>query len=127
MSGHVLLFAPRFAPLVESGAKRQTIRGPRKRPVRPGDVLSLRAWEGVPYRSPQRLLRTAACESVAPVLIGGRFNFGLEIEVAGVRLGLQARYRFAKADGFLDVHDMRLWYEDNRAIPFEGVLIRWDP
>jgi uncharacterized protein YqfB (UPF0267 family) len=56
-----IMFQPRFARLVESGAKTQTIRVKSKakhpRPLpKPGDFLSLREWEGKPYRSKQRKL-----------------------------------------------------------------------
>jgi hypothetical protein len=50
----VLMFQPRFAPLVEAGTKTQTIRPVRRRPIVVGDELSLRAWTGLPYRSPQQ-------------------------------------------------------------------------
>ena len=42
MASHLLTFQPRFADLVASGAKRQTIRMPR--PWAVGDTLHL--WEG---------------------------------------------------------------------------------
>lgn len=71
---HVVLFQRRFAPLVESGAKLQTIRLPRKRTIHAGDTLSLRTWTGAPYRSKQRPLRTATCTAVRPIVIDSYWN-----------------------------------------------------
>lgn len=65
----VRLFQPRFAALVESGAKCQTVRPVPKRMPRPGDTLSLRCWVGAPYRSKQRVLREAVVERVLPISI----------------------------------------------------------
>ena len=49
----VLMCQAQFAPMVESGDKRRTIRPRRKRPVKMGDHVSLRQWTGKPYRSKQ--------------------------------------------------------------------------
>jgi hypothetical protein len=66
---HVFLFRKRFHEPVISGAKLQTCRGVRKRPVRPGDLLSLRGWTGRAYGSPQFVLRESLCLSVEPIAI----------------------------------------------------------
>lgn len=52
----VLLFEPRFWESVATGHKVHSIRPKRKRPINVGDALSLRGWEGKPYRSKQRVL-----------------------------------------------------------------------
>lgn len=57
----VLLFQPRFANLVAAGTKRQTIRPTRKIPIVRGDDLSLRQWQGLPYRSKQVELARGLC------------------------------------------------------------------
>ena len=75
---HSLLFMERFHAAILDGRKRQTIRRIRKRPIMPGDTLSLRGWEGLPYRSQQTVLDLATCHSVASIEIdydiAGRFR-----------------------------------------------------
>lgn len=123
----VLLFSPRFHGGVVSGAKTQTIRAPRARPVRPGEALSLRGWLAVPYRSPQFVLREASCRSVEPVRLE-RSYLGLDVEVSGRYLEGDAVEAFARADGFAGVDELLAWYaEKERPLPFEGELIRWTP
>jgi len=104
-----LLFSPRFAPSVQAGTKRQTIRRPRKRPIRPGDQLSLRAWTGAPYRSKQRVLGVGVCQAVQPVTIGADFADDAE----------------ARRDGFTDAGDLRQWFEATHGLPFHGLRICW--
>lgn len=123
----VILFSPRFAPLVENGAKLQTIRKERKRPIKVGDMLSLRTWEGVPRRSKQRILREPTpCIGIDAISIDEE---GVAVEEPEFMLylmntGLNA---FAQADGFCDWYDMRDWFHDTHGLPFTGVLIRWAP
>lgn len=111
----VLMFQPAFHEAVTTGAKRQTIRPPRKRPIRPGERLSLRAWTGTPYRSPQRVLREARCQGVERVVIDFCFDDDAE----------------ALRDGFESAEDMRDWFIDHHALPtpiepFVGERISWD-
>ena len=65
----VIMFKPQFVPLVENGSKRQTIRPPRKRPIKVGDKLSLRCWEGVAYRSATRTIKETKCTATASIRI----------------------------------------------------------
>jgi len=116
----VLMFQPRFAPLVESGTKTQTIRPVRRRPIVAGDDLSLRAWTGLPYRSPQRVLREARCVAVRPVTIDR-----LTIELGGFRLAPDLMRAFALADGFADLGDLVAWFGAIHGLPFSGVMIAW--
>lgn len=124
----VLMFYPRFWPLIESGAKCQTIRPVRKRPVNPGDALSLRAWLDKPYRSKQRVLREARCSAVLPIRIGAGDDPGqpLWVKVGETILSLWALDELAKDDGFADRLDMGTWWRENRYLPFGGVLIQWE-
>jgi hypothetical protein len=123
----VIMFLPRFHGLVATGAKRQTIREARKRPIKPGDPLSLRAWEGTPYRSKQAVLREAECVAVRPILIedGRRIGRPLDIEVAGVVVNPRELDHFAQGDGFEDAADMARFWAEYRHLPFEGVVIYW--
>lgn len=116
----VIMFKPRFAPLVAEGTKLQTVRPPRKRPIHAGDILSLRKWSGRPYCSPQVVLRSAVCIEVSPIWI---CSSGILVGDTGILAeGLD---RFAVADGFRSWRDMVAWFIDEHGLPFTGILIRW--
>lgn len=116
----VRMFAPRFAALVESGAKTQTVRPTPKRLPAVGDVISLRAWSGSPYRSKQRVLREATVAEVLPVRIT---QVGISVDHS--MLWDDGLLRFARADGFDSWPDMLEWFRQANGVPFEGILIRW--
>lgn len=105
----VLMFQPQFHDAVGSGQKMQTIRPPRKRPVKVGDTLSLRAWIGAPYRSQQRELRVATCTAVDRITIDAQFSDDAE----------------ARRDGFSDAAEMRDWFARVHGLPFTGDRIAW--
>jgi hypothetical protein len=122
----VLMCQPQFEPLIVSGVKIHTIRPPRKRPIKPGDELSLRVWTGKPYRSPQReILRTRV-----------RFVFKVRILPRGVvRPDLLTKFDFptvldrtltARRDGFKSWRFMKQWFLNTHGLPFDGELIHWD-
>ena len=114
MSRHVINFSPQFAPLVESGAKRQTIRKLRKRPIRVGDTLRL--YVGMRTKA-CRLLGEAVCGSVECVVFGhGRGSHPT---------ARQDQEAFARTDGFESYAEMLAWFERTHGLPFEGVVIRW--
>ena len=114
----VLLFQPRFADLVRSGAKTQTIRRDRKHPIKVGDQLSLRRWTGKPYRSKQEVLGAAQCVAEIPCLI---YEYGAMV---GTNLAVNAE-GFALKDGFASFEEMREWFDSTHGLPFSGTLIRW--
>ena len=114
---HVILFQSRFADLVERGEKSQTIRPERKRLIRVGDTLDLRAWSGLPYRSKQRGLREAACTVLKWCEISRQGLIYLNGELAPKG--------FAKADGFRSHTEMVNWFDSMHGLPFSGVLIEW--
>src|SRR4051812_24376838 len=99
----VLMFQPRFAPLVESGKKRQTIRPTRKRPIKTGDRLSLRTWTGKPYRSKQQYLLTSVVTRTQRIEI---WTEGGIIAIDGQRLDFDRMLNMAQADGFNDHWEM---------------------
>lgn len=115
----VLMFQPRFALLVQAGTKRQTIRPVRKRPIQPGDSLSLRRWSGLPYRSPQVILTEATCLQVHDIVI----DSGISID--GTNLTAEELERLAIADGFADWPDMRAWFAATHSLPFVGRMMTW--
>lgn len=124
----VLLFKPRFGPLVRTGAKRQTVRRSRRVAIRPGDRLSLREWRDKPYRSPQApLLPPVRCLSVEGVSVEVLAHLGLaRVRVGGEALTHEEVRAFALADGFGGVADFVGYYRAAGIESFEGVLIRWD-
>lgn len=116
----MLLFQPRFARLVESGKKRQTIRPRRKsNPIVAGDELSLREWTGIPYHSPQRLIvpGPVTCTSMQQITLD---------EAKGqddpVFFPMQL---IATADGFDSWEDMMRYFKEKHGLPFTGDLIKW--
>lgn len=117
----VLMFKERFAPLVESGEKRQTIRPPRKRPIKVGDSLSLRKWSGRAYASKQTILRDGEkCIAVRSVVMQTD-----RVTVDGWSQSMDWLDSFARADGFANYGDMLKWFNETHGLPFEGVLICW--
>ncbi|MEN9841694.1 MAG: hypothetical protein RL376_1494 [Verrucomicrobiota bacterium] len=113
----VRMFKPQFAPLVESGAKLQTIRPTPKRMPKPGDRISLRSWTGKPYWSKQRVLREAVITQVLSCEIDSQGNVSIG--------GVGAFKGFAKADGFVSHAAMTNWFRAQHGLPFSGVLIKW--
>jgi hypothetical protein len=121
----VILFMPRFEAPILAGTKRQTIRRERKRPISPGDELSLRRWAGMPYRSPQIILGRAECVAVKEVDIWSDGNF-LLVNVGGFELSQRKVEAFARDDGFEDAADMHQHWANHNGFPFRGVVIQWE-
>jgi hypothetical protein len=118
----VKLFQPRFAPMVEAGTKRQTVRmRPKRERDMPevGDKFSGREWIGKPYVSKQRVLCDGTVTEVEPILI--------EEDYITVNTNSEPCESFAIADGFTDFHDMIEWFKSTHSLPFEGILIKWKP
>lgn len=124
---HVFLFRPRFIGPIQTGTKRQTIRGPRKRRVMAGDRFSLRHWEDKAYRSPQ--IKIASATALLPLVV--------ELTPSRVRVAgrnwmhqVQELDGFAVSDGFRDWDDMReFWRETHGGSRFRflGTLYPWLP
>lgn len=122
-----LNFQKQFAEAVESGKKCQTIRAYRKdtRDPKPGDTLYL--YYGM--RTKQcRKLGEAECKSVDRVIIGPSgicFMGPSFIEpLARTQIGADIA---AKEDGFGNFAEMRDWFDKTHGLPFNGLLIRWEP
>jgi hypothetical protein len=114
------MFQPRFARLVETGKKRQTVRKAPKRMPRKGDTVSLREWTGAPYRSKQRELMRATLVNVHSVEIGD-----YELTIDDQWMGAEKRERFARADGFDGWEDLQYWFEETHGLPFRGIALFW--
>lgn len=115
--GHVRMFKPKFARLVESGEKCQTVRPIPKRMPKAGDKISLRMWTGKPYRSKQQVLRETVISEVKYVDITENI---IAVESVAVTSD-----EFSRADGFRDFFEMREWFKNEHGLPFEGIVIKW--
>ena len=61
-------FKPQFVPLIETGAKQQTIRSPRKRHTQPGEAMQL--YTGMRTKACRKLVTPdPLCISVEPLLL----------------------------------------------------------
>jgi hypothetical protein len=116
------MFKPQFAPLVESGGKRQTIRPIPKRMPKAGDKESWRQWTGLPYRSKTRELARVDLILVAPITLE-RIKSGTRITIHAP-IPAESSELFAAQDGFSSTMEMFDWFEKNHGLPFTGILIR---
>lgn len=118
----VFMFKPRFAPLVEQGTKKQTIRPIGKRKVEVGRIADCREWKGLPYRSNQRKLVEGIILKVAQIEINSEcFIIDGSKIFPSPNLDL-----WAEADGFKNWSEMRDWFEKEHGLPFKGRLIVWE-
>lgn len=115
-------FQARFAPAIEAGTKRQTIRLPRKdtRHARLGEAVQL--YTGMRTKA-CRLLREAVCCECRRVMIhhNNVWTYQPVTLIAGGDLEA-----FARRDGFTSWPDMRDWFEAAHGLPFDGFLIGWN-
>ncbi len=118
----VLMFMERFAPKVQAGTKRQTIRPSGGRTYHVGQRLSLRKWSGKAYRSPQVVLAEVFCTGWCRLTITVDGIITPRGPIVGKEL-----YDFARADGFDSWDDMRDWFTATHSLPFFGQLIEWKP
>lgn len=118
-------FKPQFAPLVESGAKRQTIRAlGKRRHARPGDALQL--YTGQRTRSCRKLIDPdPRCLSVRPIAIRIHSSGVSSVSLDGKMLSTPEVRRLAITDGFESLGAFLDFFEDR--MPFDGVLIQWQP
>ena len=112
-----LNFKQRFATLVESGQKRQTIRKMRKRPFRTGDTLYL--FTGMRTARCRRL-GTHRCISVHAVTITHE-----HIEIDERMLTPEETGELAHADGFASPQEFLDFFRREHDLPLVGQLIRW--
>ena len=102
-------FQERFAALVESGKKRQTIR--RKARCKPGDKLQL--YTG---------MRTKACRKIMDAICTAVYPITLPLLDNPI-----VTDAFAQRDGFKNSEDMQEWFHNRyKTWIFEGFLIQWN-
>jgi hypothetical protein len=112
-------FKKQFAPMVEDGSKRQTIRKVRKTPTKPGDKLSL--YTGMRTKA-CRLLEYTRCVDVQPVEV---YAIGV-VHVGGSALTPAQLHDFARADGFQDGEQFVEFFRQEYGLPFTGAeVIKW--
>ena len=113
----LLNYKKQFAPLVESGEKRQTIRAMRKRPFNPGDRLY--HYTGLRTRSCRKLLESDCISADKIDIIPHGTVFINDLRRTG------SMEEFAAADGFDTWEDMLEFFERTHGLPFTGQLIMW--
>lgn len=114
-----LNFQKQFAPDVESGKKKQTIRALRKdgRPsAKVGGPLTL--YTGMRTKV-CRKLKDTTCKNIRGIKIK---RGSVTIEGLGDVINID---KFARDDGFKSMHDFYNFFETNHGFPFEGALIEW--
>ena len=101
----------KFIDKILSGEKCQTIRQPRKLPIKPGDTLNL--YTGLRTKDCQ-LLGTAVCEKIVPIKIEV-FDFGHTVFYTH-KLGIfnpaddYIKNEISKADGFDNYGQMECFF-----------------
>lgn len=113
-------FSSRFASLVESGVKRQTIR--RTARCKVGDRLQIYTGQ-----------RTADCRKlINPDPVCTYVGY-VHLRPDGINVGVPDNHPrniddFARADGFRDYADMHAWFAETYGSSFfVGSIIRWRP
>lgn len=110
----LLNYKKQFAPLVESGKKRQTIRAMRKRPFKVGDRLY--HYTGLRTKQCRKLLESV-CKEVNEITIYENW-----IDIPGK---VVFPVPFARADGFRCWEDMLDFFKTVHGLPFRGQVVKW--
>lgn len=119
----LLNFQKRFAPLVKSGTKTQTIRAMRKRPFKEGDKLY--CYSGLRTKHTEKL-GEFECKEVRQVRIKEDYISLNEIIIGReIDTGYSSSDKFARADGFENFEVMKRWFQKVHGLPFRGQLIKW--
>lgn len=114
-------FNKRFAYLVESGVKRQTIRAERKDKRRPEPGDRIHCYFGLRTKH-TRLLHEGTITEVTSIMISLKKK---QIWVPAGRLAFADD--FARQDGFSDFKDMMAWWKKTHPEPeFRGFMIKWN-
>ena len=123
-----LNYSDQFAPKVESGDKRQTIRALRKRPIKTGDILY--HFHGLRHPGCRRLGYSIA-EEVMPIKMHARLltvprRVVVKCDGEWRRIGPRTLFELAEDDGFDSVDAFFAWFNPgNGSQAFRGQLIRW--
>lgn len=118
----VRMFKPQFAWLVQAGLKCQTVRPVPKRMPQTGDRISLRMWEGLPYRSKQVVLKESVITAVESIEITPEGWVWIKDFRIKTRHDFE---QFALADGFNTPEAFLEWFKTNHGLPFRGIVLKW--
>lgn len=116
-----LMTEKRFEFLILEGKKSQTVRKSCRFKV--GEVISLRQWTGLPYRSKQKKICWVSIRSIQKCRVSPLCVSVMDKGLPPTIVKLDA---FAQADGFLNPFDMICWLARTHALPFDGFLIKWN-
>jgi hypothetical protein len=117
-----LLSVSVFKDKILSGAKRRTIRAPRKIPIKVGDKLYM-WWKS---RSPQReKLGEATCINAREISICTD-SYDFPDDQYSLVDHPSLLNNLAIADGFNNWQELIEFFEKTHGLPFTGVLIEWD-
>ena len=117
-------FKKKFAKLVESGEKRQTIRKARKRPTVVGDPLYL--YTGMRTKECRKLLETTCCRVIPIHICYDHIILQTEEKQAVVYYWdtVEAK-KIVKDDGFENWGEFIDFFREAYELPFYGKLIFW--
>jgi hypothetical protein len=121
---HVIMCQSRFAPIIMAGTKLSTIRGKRKRKIEIRDVLDLRQWSGLPYRSKQLKLRLVTVARVRPITVDTT-GHTLEVRLDGRSIRGAALDLLVLRDGFPHFVHFAQFFTETHGEVFHGSLIEW--
>lgn len=114
----------RFVPAILSGAKPHTIRAGLATRFKRGEVVSLRYWSGKPYRSKQVEFARVEILREDEIRIG-LFHRKIHMRDDAWPITNRRAEKLARDDGFADLTEMLVWFNDTHGIPFKGRLIQW--
>jgi hypothetical protein len=113
-------YKPQFAPLVQAGTKRSTIRALRRdgRRALPGEPLH--HFEGMRTKACRRLGQTTcrACTEIVITSIG-------VVKLDGFEVPPHIVETIAIKDGFKTVTDFFRFFRETHGLPFKGTLTEW--
>ena len=121
----ILNYQQKFAPLVESGKKRQTIRAMRKRPFQEGERLY--HYTGLRTKKCRKLLENN-CKLAHLIEITTDKIQVFRYSIIFGKIEILFKDNFAQLDGFEDWPEMKAWFIKHHKIhikPFHGQLIKW--
>ena len=111
-------FQARFADAVASGAKRQTIRAPRKN----GHALvgsPIQLYTGLRTKDARKL------REPDPLCVKSTYCAIREDSITLGNLPTVDLDEFAQRDGFENFDAMKAWFRGTHGLPFIGQLIMW--
>lgn len=123
-------FMARFAPSIEDGTKRQTIRAAgKRRPPFPGEQLQL--YTGMRTGN-CRKLRDAVCQTTVSITISPKARVVRHVVPTSAESGYWDELspedveQLAIDDGFSSADEFFAWFEKAHGDHMSGFLIRWE-